>query len=308
VLSIVVSLLVVLVAFAILLGLVIPPFIEEFDKFLDLVSVFMQGSLADKGMLGNALRYADKYINEEAILDVMKQDSFVATIKSIAEEAWGFIYRTIDFMMGLTTVVIVLLYLFFILLDYEKISKGFLRMIPSENRAFATNVFNDVKRGMNAYFRGQSFIAFCVGILFSIGFLIIDFPMAIGLGLFIGVLNLVPYLQLVGFIPTVVLAMLKAADTGENFWVIMALALVVFGVVQAIQDLYLTPRIMGKEMGLNPAVILLSLSIWGSLLGFIGLIIALPLTTLIISYYSRYVLEENETHPEHEKTQPDKKK
>ena len=65
----------------------------------------------------------------------------------------------------------------------------------------------------------------------------------------------------------------------------------VYIVVQAIQDLYLTPKIMGKYMGLNPAIILLSLSIWGTLLGFIGLIIALPLTTLVLSYYNRYVIE-----------------
>ncbi|MDE6770422.1 MAG: AI-2E family transporter, partial [Muribaculaceae bacterium] len=61
-------------------------------------------------------------------------------------------------------------------------------------------------------------------------------------------------------------------------------------VVQCIQDLYLTPKIMGKAMGLNPAIILLSLSVWGSLLGFMGLIIALPLTTLLLSYYDQYVV------------------
>ena len=136
-------------------------------------------------------------------------------------------------------------------------------------------------------------IAFCVGILFSIGFLIIGFPLAIPLGLFIGFLNLVPYLQVIGFIPTIVLALLKAYDTGQSFWGIILSALIVFAVVQAIQDWVLTPRIMGKVTGLNAAVILLSLSIWGSLLGFVGLIVALPLTTLIVSYYKRYVLEED---------------
>ena len=107
-------------------------------------------------------------------------------------------------------------------------------------------------------------------------------------------LNLVPYLQVVGFIPTIILAILKSHDTGTNFWSIILAAIIVFCVVQAIQDWVLTPRIMGKVTGLNPAVILLALSIWGSLLGFIGLIIALPLTTLIFSYYKRYVLDEHD--------------
>ena len=67
---------------------------------------------------------------------------------------------------------------------------------------------------------------------------------------------------------------------------------IVFLVVQGIQDLFLVPKIMGKAMGLNPAVILLSLSIWGSLLGIVGMIIALPVTTLLISYYKRFVIRE----------------
>jgi len=62
-------------------------------------------------------------------------------------------------------------------------------------------------------------------------------------------------------------------------------------VVQVIQDTILTPRIMGKVMGLNSAIILLSLSIWGSLLGMLGMVIALPLTTLLITYYQKYIVK-----------------
>ena len=163
-------------------------------------------------------------------------------------------------------------------------------MLPLRFRHFAVKLVSDVGQGMNKYFRGQGLVAFCVGVLFSIGFLIIDFPMAIGLGMFIGLLNMVPYLQLIGFIPVTVLAVVKAADTGESFWLIMLGAIIVFTVVQIIQDTILTPRIMGKVMGLNSAIILLSLSIWGSLLGIMGMIIALPMTTLIITYYQDYVI------------------
>ena len=91
------------------------------------------------------------------------------------------------------------------------------------------------------------------------------------------------------------LMLLEAADTGENFWWILLPAVMVVAVVQVLQDTVLVPKIMGSAMGLNPAVILLALSVWGSLLGFIGLIIALPLTTLLISYYKRFVLEESDT-------------
>ena len=133
-----------------------------------------------------------------------------------------------------------------------------------------------------------------MGILFCIGFTIIDFPMAIGLGILIGIMDLVPYLHTFALIPTALLALLKAADTGQNFWLILLAAVAVFGIVQLIIDMIVTPKIMGKAMGLNPAILLLSLSVWGALLGFIGLIIALPLTTLLIAYYQRYVTRENE--------------
>ena len=59
---------------------------------------------------------------------------------------------------------------------------------------------------------------------------------------------------------------------------------------------------MGKAMGLNPAILLLSLSVWGALLGFIGLIIALPLTTLLIAYYKQYVTKDIENEGENEKS------
>ena len=185
----------------------------------------------------------------------------------------------------------VVIYTLFILLDYEAFSNGWVEMLPQRYRKFAVKLVSDVGQGMNKYFRGQGMVAFCVGVLFSIGFLIIDFPIAVGLGMFIGLLNMVPYLQLIGFIPAILLAVVKAADTGQSFWLIMLSVLIVFAIVQIIQDTILTPRIMGHVTGLNSAIILLSLSIWGSLLGILGMIIALPMTTLLITYYQKYVVK-----------------
>ena len=127
--------------------------------------------------------------------------------------------------------------------------------------------------------------------------------MAIGLGILIGIMDLVPYLHTFALIPTAFLAMLKAADTGQNFWMIFGLAVGLFILVQVITDMVVTPKIMGRAMGLNPAVLLLSLSVWGSILGFIGLIVALPLTTLIIAYWGRYVTRETK---QEQKPKPEK--
>jgi predicted PurR-regulated permease PerM len=203
---------------------------------------------------------------------------------------WDVITQSIGVVSSVFTLTMVALYTLLILLDYEDINRGWPNLLPERYRGFATQLVKDVEVSMNKYFRGQALVALCVGILFSIGFLIIDFPIAVGLGMFIGLLNMVPYLQLIGFVPAILLAIVKAADTGQNFWLIMLMVLIVFAVVQIIQDTFLTPKIMGHVTGLHSAIILLSLSIWGSLLGILGMIIALPLTTLSIDYYQKFII------------------
>ena len=303
VLSIVVALLVVFAVITLAAFLVVPPIIEESLRMAKLITVYFHDTFASSEFMANIQGMLQSYASDDSLMKLLQHSSVMDVAENLVMKAWEFLSGTINFAIGLLGSLVVLLYLFFILMDYEKISDGWIRFIPAGQRKFASMVAGDVKSGMNAYFRGQSLIALIVGILFSIGFLIIDFPMAIGLGLFIGLLNLIPYLQLVGFIPTIILALVKAADTGQNFWVIILCALAVFAVVQTIQDVILTPRIMGHVMGLNPAIILLSLSIWGSLLGIIGLIIALPLTTLLISYYRRFILKETDKDIQ---KQPDK--
>ncbi len=184
-----------------------------------------------------------------------------------------------------------MLYLVFIMLHYERLMLSSRQLLPYNHRRRVFRIFDDIKMAMNRYFRGQFLIAFSVGILFSIGFLIIGLPMAVVMGMFIGMLNMVPYLQLISLPITAILCLVAFVSGNADFWVIFWEAMAVYVVVQLIQDLILTPKIMGKAMGLNPAIILLSLSIWGCLLGFMGLIIALPLTTLILSYYDLYVVQ-----------------
>lgn len=183
----------------------------------------------------------------------------------------------------------VVLYVVFIMLDYERLLKGFRHLVPPKHRTAVFAIGSDIKNSMNHYFRGQALVALCVGVLFSIGFMIVGLPMAIVLGMFIGLLNMVPYLQLISIVPTTLLCVVYSLDTHVEFWSIWGACILVYVVVQCIQDLILTPKIMGSAMGLNPAIILLSLSVWGTLLGFVGLIIALPLTTLLLSYYNRYI-------------------
>lgn len=292
ILSILIVIVSLITALTVACLLIIPPVIDECARLKDIVVDYVNTSSTTTAITAEIENYVKHNINLDEITKALTIKDISSLIEERVPQLFSLISSSVSALMGFLGSLIAIMYLFFILLDYEQISEGFIRMVPGTKRGFVSGVLHDVQKGMNGYFRGQSLIAFIVGILFSIGFVIIGLPLAIPLGLFIGFLNLVPYLQTLGFIPAIMLAILKAHETGQNFWGILLGVLIVFAVVQTIQDGYLTPRIMGNVTGLNAAVILLSLSVWGSLLGFIGLIIALPITTILVSYYKRYILEE----------------
>lgn len=276
--------------------LLVPPMIQELGRVQDLLIEYFSDGASNSNVPKTLSEFLREIFESPFVAQLFKEENLLEAIKEGVPQLWALLAESVNLLFSVFTFFIILLYIVFILLDYESISEGWTHLIPIKYRSFIVGLMNDVKDGMNKYFRGQAFVALCVGILFSIGFLIIDFPLAIGLGLFIGALNLVPYLQIIGFVPTIILAILKASDTGDNFWIIIASAIAVFAIVQAIQDGYIVPRVMGKITGLNPAIILLSLSIWGSLMGMLGMIIALPLTTLMISYYQRYIINKEHFH------------
>lgn len=291
-LSIMVAIVMVFGVLAALIVFTVPPAVQQMVRLSDDLLHYASTYLSGTDIPEQIEFFLHQNFDHNTIVQFFRRDEVVDAIQAAATQAWEFLSGTMSIVWFFVDVMMVLLYLLFFLLDYEKVNKNWLQVVPKAHRAVANHIASDIKREMNAYFRGQALVAFLVGVLFSIGFLIIDFPMAIGLGLFIGLLNMVPYAQTLGFIPTIILALLKSNDTGQNFWFILLMAVVVFCVVQAIQDLFLVPKIMGKAMGLKPAIILLALSVWGSLLGIIGFIIALPMTTLGWAYYQRFVLKE----------------
>lgn len=282
--------------------LIIPSLIDEFAKMGQLLVQYAHRADTDKLLTYDVIRWLAEQLPAVDYQHLLTLDNLTAAVEKVAPQFFNVLSGTWNVLVGLFVAVVILLYVIFILIDYEKISEGFVAMIPTKYRSFVVELLHDVESGMNSYFRGQSLIALCVGILFSIGFSIIGLPMAITMGLFIGVLNLVPYLQTVGLVPVLFLTLLRSMETGQNFWLLLLSVGIVVVVVQGLQDLLLTPKIMGKFMGLKPAIILLSLSVFGALFGVVGMIIALPVTTLLISYYKRYVL--NTEQPENDENVP----
>lgn len=294
VVSIIISLIAVIIFFGGLIMAVVPAIGTEFSRFGLLVSQYAE-KIGSNGEIPHFLHQIWNYlIGDIDFKTWLSLDNIESVTQKVLPGFWNLLSSTWQIIVGIFVVFMILLYVIFILKDYEKISSGFVSLIPPKYRGFVEKLVQDVQVSMNRYFRGQGLIAFIVGILFAAGFAIVGIPLGIVIGLFMGVLNLVPYMQTLGFIPLLLMCLLKSAETGHNFWWILLTVAIVFIIVQATQDLFLTPKIMGKAMGLNPAIILLSLSIWGALLGLVGMIIALPMTTLAISYYKHYVIKEDD--------------
>lgn len=290
VLSIIVTLVFVIALITGIFYMIVPQIVSQFERLGELVNAYLH----ETTRIANFPEAIREWIgaNSEDIQKMFRNREMGDTIRKITPQILMLITKTADTIFNVIASLVTLMYTFFILMDYEVLAQGFLKIFPRKTRPFWRELMRDVDRQLNSYIRGQGTVALCIGILFCIGFTLIGFPMAICMGILIGILSLIPYLHGLALIPIALLSLLEAADTGENFWIILASALGVFLVIQLITDMVLTPNIMGRAMNLNPAILLLALSVWGTLLGFIGLIIALPLTTLIMTYYQRYVTKD----------------
>jgi predicted PurR-regulated permease PerM len=292
-----ISLLTVLAAATLVGWLVAPLIVEEVSHTGKVLSNLVNNSdmaAQAANRLPSDLWQAVKEIaGRREVQELFNADNIWKVLEVIARKVlpgvWGLITGTASFVLGLVGVVIIILYLVFLLLDYQRIRQGWKELIPPPYREAVVDFITEFDGAMNRYFRAQAAVASIVGVIFAVGFFLIGLPLGILLGLFIGLLNMVPYLQLLGLIPAVLVAGVHAVETGSSFWMVLGLTGLVFVVAQLIQDGLLVPRIMGQVTGLSPAMILLSLSIWGKLLGILGLIIALPMTCLLLAYYRRFV-------------------
>ena len=289
-LSIIIAMLLAIGVIGGVIWLIIPPMIDQLDKLGEVLTRWLHQTTHTNNLTAVIKEWLQD--NQVQIERFLKSKDFSDAVKTTMPKVFSVVRHTANIPTSIVASMITLLYMFFILLDYGTLTANWIRIFPKKSRPFWQELMKDVERELNNYIRGQGMVALCMGIMFCIGFTIIGFPMAIGLGILIGIMDLVPYLHTFALIPTAFLAMLKAADTGQNFWIVFGLAFLVFCVVQILTDMVVTPKIMGKAMGLNPAILLLSLSVWGALLGFLGLIVALPLTTLLIAYWQRYVTRE----------------
>lgn len=289
--SIITTLVVVTVCVVGIFSVTAPIFIEGFVQLKEGILDFITGKTT-VDLPDWLQRYLDDYIGSLELDKLLKQENIVGALKNTLPQVWKMVLSTYNIFAGLISLFFAVLYFIFILKDYDKFSTGWISFVPRSKRAFFQRLTHDVAVGMRGYFRGQGLVALSNCVMFTLGFWLMGLKMWLGMGLFVGCISFIPYVQVIGFIPAAVLALLEMAEGGRPFWLVMLLVLLVYGVVQVIQDAVVTPRVMGKIMGLSPAIILLALSVWGYVGGLVGLIVGLPLTTILVAYYKEYVIGE----------------
>jgi predicted PurR-regulated permease PerM len=203
----------------------------------------------------------------------------------VLKSAWS---SLLGFFTQLTYLAVIPIYMFYflgskrdLLEDFEQ-ELGFLSPRVREDVVFLIREFVGI---LVAFFRGQLLIGLLMGVGYAIGFQISGLKFGLALGLFFGLLNVVPYLgSIIGIVTALLIAYLQPAGIAETGqWGILLGCGITFGVVQLIESYLLTPRIMGRQTGLHPVVVIVAIFFWGTALGgILGMIFGIPLTAFII--------------------------
>ena len=296
----VIAVIIVLLAFALILfgvgKIFIPQIVREVQTLGTLIARMFTdsewSSRLNEFLPANLWETVREMISWDKLAAAMQHMDFWSEVQSIASKvlpgAWGVLSYTGTVAVWFSSAAIIFMYLVFIMLDMHKIRLGVLNAFPHRLRRQASLFAADTDKFMGNYFRAQALVALIVGILYAIGFGVMGLPMGVAFGLFSGALNMIPYMQLTTIPLALLLAVVHALNTGLPFWEVAIIIGSIYLVVQVIEDFFLVPRIVGGSMDLPPVGILLSLSIWGKLLGFLGLLVAIPFTCICLVYLKRF--------------------
>ena len=214
----------------------------------------------------------------EAIIDGVKQMAIVS-IPAVREVGqW-----LVQVFGKAAALAIIPIYLFYFLETRRDPSKDFeqqLTFLEPEIRRDIVFLMREFATIMVAFFRGQLFIGLIMGVLLALGFSVVGLRFGLILGFAVGLLNIVPYL---GTLMGLSMALPIAYFQTEGGWILVSLTLSVFITVQILEGYVLTPKIMGRQTGLHPLAVIISLFFWGTALnGILGMILAIPLTAFFV--------------------------
>jgi predicted PurR-regulated permease PerM len=173
---------------------------------------------------------------------------------------------------------------FYWILEGERAIRTLLLLMPMSWRDEARDIFTEIEIKVGAYIRGQTILCLIIGVLSLIAYLLIGLPYALVLALIAGLMEAVPWIgPVLGALPAILLAL--TLDPMQAMWVVVATI-----IIQQLESNVLMPRMMDESVGVNPIVTLLSIAAFGSLLGLLGAVLAIPMAAIIQILLDRFVL------------------
>lgn len=196
---------------------------------------------------------------------------------------WESISGLFNILLMMFNLVIIPVAMFYLLRDFDGINAKLLNLVPPRSREKALATVKDIDRVLAGFVRGQLMVALLMALLYCIGLFFCGTPMSIFIALIAGFANLVPYLGLVlGFLPAALLTFLATQD-----WMAVLGVAGVFAVVQALEGMVITPRVVGENIGLHPLVIMLAVLLGAEFFGFMGVLLAVPVAAVLNVFLSR---------------------
>lgn len=168
--------------------------------------------------------------------------------------------------------------LFYLLMDWENFVKRAVELVPMHLQASYDSFMKEADLVLGQYLRGQLLVMMILAVFYSVGLALFGLDLALPIGVFTGLAIFVPY---VGFGVGMILALLAGLLEFASFKAVVMVA-VVYGAGQVIESLYFTPRFVGERIGLHPLAVIFALLAFGQLFGFVGVLIALPASAVLL--------------------------
>lgn len=247
--------------------LVIPPLVEQVQNLLNNFSSIFVG-VSDT--IGRLYAFGEQYGFKEDI--VRSIDELRGNFGNVLSGVFSTITGVVG---GVVSLVIILVLAFYMVVEEDAWRRFFRRVAPDEYQPYLTQLFNRMQKKIGLWLRGQLLLMLIVGVATYLGLLALNVEYALVLGIFAGVMEIVPYAgPNIGAIPAVVLAFVESPVKG-------ALVLLLYIVIQQLENNLLVPKIMQKVTGLNPIISIVALLVGFKIAGIPGAVLAIPVATLL---------------------------
>ena len=276
----VVELLFVLLALGLVL-LIVPILVKELPLMRDQLPVFL-----DKG--NTALQPLLRKLGVKLSLDLPSIKAFVMTyLNANFEDTLGSVLASVKLggsaaLAVAGNVVLIPVALFYLLMDWERFIRHLRELIPPRLRKGSDSFLHESDQVLGEYLRGQLVVMGVLAVYYSVGLALFGLDLALPIGTFTGLAVFVPYLGFgLGLVLALLAGLLEFSTAGGATQAVLMVA-VVYGFGQLLESFFLTPRLVGERIGLHPLAVIFALLAFGQLFGFVGILVALPVSAVLL--------------------------